>query len=42
MSKELRDKAELIMKELKESLAPLREELQSLRNDAKDSRIAPQ
>jgi hypothetical protein len=33
MSRELRDKAEIMMKELKEMLLPLREEINNLRRD---------
>lgn len=42
MSRELRDKADLMVKELNEMLQPLREELQNLRTgDAETSSIRP-
>lgn len=42
MSRELRDKADLMVKELNEMLQPLREELQNLRtNEGKTSSISP-
>ena len=34
MSRELRDKAEIMMRELKEMLVPLREEINNLRKDS--------
>ena len=34
MSRELRDKAEIMMKELNEMLVPLREEINKLRSDS--------
>jgi hypothetical protein len=34
MSRELRDKAEIMMKELNEMLVPLREEINKLRRDS--------
>ena len=42
MSKELRDKADMIMKELKDALIPLKEELQSLRKSDRNNRTISQ
>ena len=42
MSKELRDKADMIMKELKDDLIPLKEELQSLRKSDRNNRTISQ
>jgi len=36
MSRELRDKAEIMMRELREMLVPLREELNKLRKDSRN------
>jgi len=42
MSRELRDKADLMVKELSEMLKPLREEIQNLRTaDSKGSTDSP-
>jgi hypothetical protein len=37
MSKELRDKAELIMKELRDALIPLKEEIIKIKNQTRNA-----